>query len=283
MTDRSVGRPSPDALTKPLGRRGIIGRKALKKFLYSQLSLRQGVMIVLGKEQPLVRFTVEDDPPSVYVVFRVRDDRVADLPTIFGLPPHLPPTPIRCVAGEEPQYYLVLNYYRVSGLAVGLRAEWSIFVADAEGIPRYMVVDACSEKFSIDPVDLNTRRSRVDHRREADRIVSVIGADDRAFECAIELNDVEPTYVTTDPQWSRANDYIYWTNGICDRTFYDAGMHNAKVRRVEATSCTITDRTPWRDLVEPEPAHVLVFEDAIELAMSPWENLRSIRPTMMRR
>jgi hypothetical protein len=279
MVDRAAVRPSPDALSKPLTRRGRLGRTALKKFLYSQLSLRQGLMIVLGKEQPLVRFTVEADPPSVYVVFRVLDDRVADLATIFGLPSHLPPTRIRCLEGEEPQYYLVVNYYRVSGLAVGLRAEWSIFVADGQGVPRYMVVDACSEKFSIDPVDLNTRRSRVEHRRDANQIVSVIGADDRAFECTIDLSKAEPTFVKTDPQWARANDYIYWTNGICDRTFYDAGMHDAKVRRVASESCVISDHTPWRDLVDPEPAHVLVFEGPIELAMSPWENLRTVAPT----
>jgi hypothetical protein len=277
VTRRSNVVTSPYALSKPLTRRGVLGRKVLKKFLYSQLALRQGLMIVLGKEQPLVRFTVEGDPPSVYVVYRVRDDRVADLGVVFGLASGLVPTPIRCIDGEAPQYYLVLNYYRVSGLARGLRAEWSIFVADEIGVPRYMVVDACSNEFSIDPVDVKTRRSPVAHRREANRIVSAIGEADRSYECTIDLDDDATDFVKTDPQWSRANDFIYWTNGICDRTFYDAGMHDARVRRVPATSCTIIDRTPWRELVEAEPVHVLVFEDAIELAMSPWENLAHIR------
>jgi hypothetical protein len=280
MNSRSNGTASPDALSKPLTRRGILGRKALKKFLYSQLALRQSVMIVFGKEQPLVRFTVEGDPPSVYVVYRVRDDRVDDLATIFGLPAGLTPTRIACIADEDPQYYLVLNYYRVSGLARGLRAEWSIFVADHEGIPRYMVVDACSNEFSIDPISIKTRRSSVAHRREGNRVTSTVGDSGRSFECTIVIgDDGAAPFVRTDPQWSRANDFIYWTNGICDRTFYDASMHDARVRRVDVDACSIVDRTPWCRLVEPRPAHVLVYEDAIELAMSPWENLARVSPT----
>lgn len=252
----------------------------MKKFLYSQLALRQGLFIVLGKEQPLVRFTVESDPPSVYVVYRVRDDRVADLPRIFGIADGFESTPIRCIAGETPQHYFALNFYRVSGIARGLRAEWSIFVGDAAGVPRYMVVDACSKEFSIDPIHLNTRRGPVEHRRDGNSIVATIGDAARSYSCTIDLGagDTSP-FVRTDPQWSNANDFIYWTNGICDRTFYDAGMHDARVRRVDPTACTFDDRTPWAELVDPVPAHVLVFEDAIELAMSPWENLTSVRPT----
>ena len=63
-------------LTKPLTRAGLRGRKALKRFLYAQLAMRQAVMIAIGREQPLVPFTVEADPPSVYFVYRIRPEVV---------------------------------------------------------------------------------------------------------------------------------------------------------------------------------------------------------------
>ena len=41
------------------------GRSLLKRILYSQLYVRDSFMIMLGRTKPLVRFTVEDDPPSL--------------------------------------------------------------------------------------------------------------------------------------------------------------------------------------------------------------------------
>ena len=269
----SVGVP----LTKPLTRRGLRGRRALKRFLYAQLALRQALMIALGRELPLVPFTVEADPPSVYYVFRIRPELVGALAARLGLPPHLPLTAIRCLEGDDPAHLLVLNVYRVSGLANGLRAEWSVFVADADGVPRYMVFDARSSKVSMDPVDVITRPSPVKHRREGAVISTRVGEGEATFTATIEMppGDAAPR-VSPAPEWAIANDFIYWGNGICDRTFYAAGMVDPRQRKVPAGAVTVEDRTPWAELVEPDPVHVLVLEDAIELVISPWENLSRI-------
>ena len=74
-------------------------------------------------------------------------------------------------------------------------------------------------------------------------------------------------------EWIEANDYIYWLNGICDRTFYDSGLANARTRQIPSSEVTISDDTRWGRFVEATPRHVIVFEDAIEFAMSPWWNL----------
>ena len=235
-------------------------------------------MIALGKEQPIVNFTVEADPPSVYLVYRLRAEVVDGLLARLGCDPRLDLMKVRCLADDEPDYLVALNYYRVSGLARGLRVEWSLFIEDPEsaGVPRYMVFDACSAEFSIDPIDLNTRRTQIEHHRDGSNIVTRI-ADEGGrggFECLIEVppGDGAPL-VRTHPEWSIANDFIYWTNGICDRTYYDAGMHHANVRDVPSEFVKITDHTVWASIVEPDPVHVLVFEGRIQLAMSPWENL----------
>ena len=55
-------------------------------------------------------------------------------------------------------------------------------------------------------------------------------------------------------------------------------MVDPKQRKVPSSGFTINDGTPWAELVEPEPVHVLVFEEAIELVISPWENLDRLNP-----
>ncbi len=266
-------------LTRPLTRRGRRGRTILKRFLYTQLALRQAFMIAIGREQPLVNFTVEADPPSVYFVYRIRPEIIDQLDKRLGLPPHLHTVPIRCLRDEEPAHLLTLNVYRVSGLANGIRAEWSVFVGDESGVPRYMVFDARSSQASMDPVDIITRASAVVHERRGSVIETQVGTGPTSFISTITLppGDEAPLVVPA-PEWATANDFIYWGNGICDRTFYDAGMIDPKQRKMPPSAITIEDGTAWADLIEPEPVHVLVFEDAIELVISPWENLGRLKP-----
>lgn len=262
------------ALTKPLTRRGRRGRTFLKRYLYAQLALRHAAMIALGKEEPLVGFTVEADPPSVYLVYRIRQDALETLPDLLRLPDRLRPTPIRCLADDEPEYLMALNLYRVSGLAKGIRAEWSIFVGDEHDVPRYFVIDARSSETSMDPVDIITRATTVEHERRGETIVSRVGDGAEAFRSTIDLAaEPDAPLVVPSAEWAAANDFIYWGNGICDRTYYDAGMHDSRMRRVGADALDQSDSTPWAAIVEPDPVHVLVFEHAIELVISPWENL----------
>jgi hypothetical protein len=266
--------PDTSPLAPPLTAAAVVGRQVLKRFLYSQMALRQGLMIALGREQPLVRFTVEADPPSVYWVFRLRPDELDGLAGRLGLPAHLESTPIRCLADDEPAHLLTLNVYRVSGLANGIRAEWSMYVGDADGTPRYLVVDARSSQMSMDPVGIITPATPVSHRRAGDALHTAVGEGDRSFECELALSGHDSDErVRPAPEWVTANDYIYWANGICDRTFYDAGLADPNQYRLPASAATIVDRSRWASLIEPQPAHVLVFRDAIQFVVSPWENV----------
>lgn len=260
-----------EATQHTLTRRGRRGRVVLKRFIYAQMALRSAVMIALGKEQPLVRFTVEDDPPSVYLVFPIRPEAVAMLPERLGLPPGMELAPIRCLVGDEPRHVLALNVYRVSGITNGRRAEWSVFVTEPDGTARYMVIDARSSSRSMDPVDLFTKSSRVDHRREGDAIEMTVGGQGRAFEATIQLGAAAPA--ANDREWVTANDRIYWGNGVRDRTFYDAGLADAAMVAVPPGDVTLNDASEWSDVVEADPVAVLMFTEAIEFVVSPWENV----------
>ena len=258
-----------------LSRRGLRGRRALRRFLYSQLAMRSAVMIALGREEPLVRFTVEADPPSVYLVFRIRESERERLQADLALPPGFALAPLRCLRDDDPEFLLTLNVYRVSGITNGMRAEWSVYVDDGSGHPRYLVVDARSSTRSMDPVDVLTAPSRVDHERIGDRVSMTIGPDAEAFRADIPVPADAPRAVTA-PEWATANDRIYWRNGVCDRTFYDAGLADADQVEVAGAEVALHDDSAWAGYVDATPVRVLVYRQAIEFVVSPWANLREL-------
>jgi hypothetical protein len=262
--------------TKPLSRLGQIGRGILKRFMYSQLMILSGLKIAIGKENPLVRFTVENDPPSIYWVYRIKSSMIKELEQKLGIPEKFSLCPIRCLEADEPEYLLTINAYRVSGLANGLRAEWSVFIRDGENTPRYLIIDARSSQLSVDPVDIITKASTVIHERKDNKIHTQIGEGDHAFRSTMTLTGLE-TSITTSRDWVSANDYIYWGNGICDRTFYDTGLANANQVRISNEHCELMDGSVWSQYLEPTPAHILMLRNSIEFVISPWENIDRIR------
>ncbi len=257
-----------------LTRTGRFLRRALKRFLYSQLALRESFLILIGRSHPLVLFNVEADPPSVYVNFRVRADRVAALGEALDLPDGLALVPIRCLAGEAPFHAITLNAYRVSGLVNGVRAEWSAFVRDAGGVPRYLVLEAQSDVGSMDPVHVVTRAGRMEHVLEGDRLrTRVTTANGGEFAAELRLPPPgEREALAAAPEWIEANDRIYWRNGICDRTFYDGSLATAPLWRVPAAGVQVADGSAWAAFLEPEPVHVVMLSRRVQFAISPWWN-----------
>jgi len=251
-------------------------RVVLKRFMYSQLSLLNGLLIAIGREKPLVRFTVEADPPSVYLNFAIQPEQLAAFEAELGLP--LPLSPIACLEGDEPFHCLTLNVYRVSGLSNGIRAEWSTYISDADGIPRYLVVEAQTEQGTMDPVEIVVRPGRVSYTETDGRLAMTVGSDGDTEFTAELARPTDGPKVQASHQWVTANDYIYWRNGVCDRTFYDAGLANPSARGVSPDEVQITNTTPWARFLDPVPRSVVVFDKAIEFAISPWWNIDDLRP-----
>jgi hypothetical protein len=251
----------------------FLGRRIVKRFIYSQLSLKDAIFILLGKDQPSIPFTVEADPPSVYFNFRVKPEKVVEFERYLALPDHLPLAPVRCLRDDSAEVLLTLNVYRVTGISQGLRAEWSTYVRDEAGKPRYMVVEARSSTFSMDPVDIITRASRVEHVREKHRISTCIESNEGQLFTANCNTSSEADQVELAGEWIAANDYIYWRNGVCDRTFYDAGLADAQVLALPANAIKIDDDTHWAGFLEATPKHTLIFTEAIDFMISPWWNV----------
>lgn len=249
------------------------GRKALKRFLYFQFALRDALFILLGKEQPSIAFTVKENPCSVYFNFRVRPECRDEFLSYINLAEGLEPCPIRILEDADPEWTLTLNVYEVSGISRGMRAEWSTYIRDSEGTPRYMVVEARSSEFSMDPVDIVTKKGRVEHSMSATEVQTVVASEEgQLFSSALQLKENQPLAQIAD-EWIEANDFIYWRNGICDRTYYDANMIAARVRNIPTEDASIDDQTHWARFLEPQPMHILKYEGPLNFMITPWANI----------
>ncbi|NND66570.1 MAG: hypothetical protein HKN19_03185 [Halioglobus sp.] len=238
--------------------------------MYSQLTLRDAVLMLFGKAEPRLPFTVKAEPSSVYYNFAVKPEQAEAFERYITLPAGFRLAPMRCVVGEEPQLLLTLNVYEVTGLAVGIRAEWSTYIYDERGIGRYMVLEARSSEYSMDPVDIITKKGRVEHTMSDSDIRTVVASnDEQLFTCTLRMHDEQPLAAIA-PEWMAANDFIYWRNGFCDRTYYGETMVNARVRQAAASDYEIDDATHWAPFIEAEPVHVLRYENALDLMITPW-------------
>ena len=74
-------------------------------------------------------------------------------------------------------------------------------------------------------------------------------------------------------EWVAANDFIYWLNGVNDRTFHNATAHSAPLISIDPADVTLADNTEWAPFVDPVPGHVLVYLDKIQFMIGPWWNV----------
>jgi hypothetical protein len=249
------------------------GRRFLKRFLYFNLALRDAFLILFGRAQPNIAFTVEDHPCSIYFNFRIRPECREEFTRYINLAGGLPLSPIRCLADEDPELILTLNIYEVSGIVSGLRAEWSTYIVDKEGKPCYMVLEARCAKGSLDPVELFTQPGRVEHSMTSSAVESLVASNEGAlFRSTCKLREEHPV-ARIATEWIVANDNIYWRNGIYDRTYYDGNMIDAPVRSIPIEDVSIDDQTHWVRFVDPEPKHVLKYDGPLHFMITPWFNV----------
>jgi hypothetical protein len=128
-----------------------------------------------------------------------------------------------------------------------------------------------------------TKVGRVSHEVSGDSLESQAeSARGGRFLCTCRIPEKDEKAdgdksVRAAAEWVEANDFIYWLSGICDRTFYDAGLANARIRQLDPSEFSIKDDSFWGRFADPIPRHVIVFDDAIEFAISPWWNLDDMK------
>ncbi|HMP73419.1 MAG TPA: hypothetical protein PKE55_09180 [Kiritimatiellia bacterium] len=252
--------------------------RLFKRISYSEITRRAAEDIRLGRQQPLLPFVVKQEPPSIFVHFEIRPDRLGALIGALGLPPGFQLVPIPVLEGDDPRFLISLNIYAVEGLGGALsgnRAEWSVYVSKDGGRPSFMVVEARASVFSLDSVNWFTRGTTLTHARGPGGIQSFVAADGgRFFQSVITtagLASAVPVFASA--RWAAANDRIYWTDGVADRVYYDGLLVDTPLLSVAPSGLSFTDTTRWREFVFPEPVGVQVFQTALEFVISPWYNV----------
>jgi hypothetical protein len=272
----------------------IASRHELKRLFHIMEAKDNTDGIASFTDKPWVNFTVLGDPPyppSVFINYEIRPDQVQPLTDYLVAAERLPDgfvmKPLAIIESDPaPAYYLVLNYYTMTGLAVGVRYEWSIFVEDPEnGKPRFLVIDALAEGITMDPVQgLNTVGDPVSHTHdtENDQLVSIAqkhdgsGGQEHYFTAIIDWPPAgTPVVSSSTREFVTANDFIYWGGGICDHGKYNGSVHNRSLTVISPNNFQITDDTPWFDYVHATPRSVYVYQNTLDIVLSPWWNLQA--------
>jgi hypothetical protein len=191
------------------------------------------------------------------------------------------------------RFYLTLNLYGVSGLSgflSGVRADWSIYVSRPGDRPSYMVVLTDHSELSLDTVNGFVEGNDMKHERRDSGIFTFIPVrqddddwskkdkqepeEETYFECLISSAGLDTAdRVLPTRRWVAANDMIYWRNGVSDRSLYNGNFFDSPVLSVGPNLVTITDNTVFKELVNPVPKSVVVYENQYELSVSPWFSL----------
>ena len=243
--------------------------------------------VVHGGNPPFLNFNVGGSPNSIFINFEFKDQAARQAFEADHLPAGITLAPIRILAGETPRYFLVLNIYQSSGgLVEGARAEWSVFINDPiTNEPRFTVIQAAAAAISADPVSLLTFPEPVTHVLnqvpEPDTIDSYVGVVDPVTQVETEyfsssINWPEPP-VSSNTRLARefvvANDYIFWGNLVADRGLYNSTFHSREVVLIDANEFSVTDNSRWKDYVNAAPVHTMVYQNPLDLVVSPWWNL----------
>ncbi len=257
-------------------------RALLKKLVHAMDAVDYAEGVFHGGNVPWMNFDVGGDPNSIFINFEFRDRAQIEAFEANELPEGFVLAPLRILETDEPTYFLVLNVYNSSGeLVAGARAEWSVFVEDPEdGHPRFLVVQAAAANVSADSVNLLTLPEPVTHEFEGGDIVSYVGVEDpdggeeqHYFSSRVVWPQDPEDRVGFARQFVAANDFIYWGNGVADRTLYNATMHNREGVRISDADIAITDDSRWSSYIKPVPKHSYVYLNPLEIVISPWWNL----------
>ncbi len=247
--------------------------RIIHRYMFFSMHFQNAILTLFGKVENNIPFTVVADPASVYFNFRIKPDQLDAFTQYLNLPEGMALAPMQCFDGEEPDYLLTANIYEVTGLTKGLRCEWSTYIKDADGVPRYLIVEARASKRSMDPMDFITPKSRVEHAMTDEAITSVVESEDgKLFRSTIRRNPSAPT-VRAHGQWIEANDYIYWRNGVIDKTYYGAGFAKGLMKQYTMDDVELSDETHWTQFVEATPKHIVQCEEALNFSVVMWSNV----------
>jgi len=280
-----------------------------KKTVFSGLEFQRACSILplegcppgLPPQQPLIDLVAQD---MLYFNWEIPAANIEALKSglaTLGLPPSFDLAPIEIVKGEKARYYLSLNFYKTpiytpeGELIINYRSEWSTYVTGPDDEkPRYMVFQVHSSEPSPDPtvpqLGFISPPAEVLYEREGDEIMvsnPVFEANftmspgfSRAFppngkvkDKGKRANGVVGKTVLVGQPWAEANDALYWINGVADTARYNGNLTDSPMLSINPNQVRLSNDSPWSAFVPEKPTHVLLFQQPLEFAFTPYFNL----------
>lgn len=240
-----------------------------------------GVNIMQGLEESMANFRVELAPAAYFANFVIPDDKIQMLEEEV-LPKGFKLAKMSMIRGGEERYMMTLNVYAASGLAPGLRAEWSVYVT-REGYSKqkfFMIIDIAADGKSLDPVNLWTEPAEhftydVSPSGYANNNYVEAG---KSFSLAFQIPPEEEFVYNLNTKWVQANDEVYWSNGIYDRLFYNGEVLDTFIALAPTDSIGISNNTPMAKYIETKPFEVVIFKEKQDYQIRAWYNVEEIVP-----
>jgi len=272
--------PIPTSAINKSAEEIIASRHELKMLFHIMEARHNWTGIATSVSRPWKNFFVNSYPPSVFVLYKVLDDQAAF--SAAFLPAGFEMMPMRILESDTPAYFVAINYYEALGIAAGVRFEFNIMVKDpVQDKPRFLVAQALANGISLDPVNGYTSAEPVTHVHDGSQLISEAlqdldgdgVKDENYFSSTIVWPQASPQYDRTTREFVAANDYIFWGGGVCDHGFYSGSMHNRDVTVIPPADYDISNDTLMAPYLEPTPNSVYVYQNALDIVMSPWWNL----------
>jgi hypothetical protein len=241
-------------------------------------------------QEPLVDLVAEN---MLYFNWEIPEQNIAAIEDSLGLEAkgfHI--VPIEIIEGEKPKYYLSLNFYSVDIAGdVTYRSEWSVYVAKAgDPKPRYMVVEILSSEDAADPTywpleippnEWFLRPGTEVSYAMLDGQVEVSNPDFMAtfsLQPGLGGRNKSPVAsgktVKVGQPWAEANDALYYDNGIADTALYNGNLTDARLLAINPNKVQISNNSSfWSAFVGEKPDHVLLYQEPLNLAFTPYFNL----------
>jgi hypothetical protein len=265
----------PELPLDPVFRDELLETKAT---VFSTLEMERAEAIDERMAEPLADFVLEGAPPAIFLNFEILPDRLEHFAASIPLPRGFKLAPIEPYNGIGKRYFLSLNVYLAGGLAPGYRAEWSVYTTkEGDPRPQFMIVEAQTSGFSIDPVDVITRPAEVFEYAFSDAgALSInIRSPDTTFQAHIPLPE-ELDQRELNLSWAECNNLVYWRNGVADKVYYNGSAYE-NVSLVPTAGVEIEDGTRFADYVRLD--HIFIYEQPQVFVVSPWNNLNELQGT----
>lgn len=252
--------------------------RTVKRLMYSQLGIINAVQVLRDKQNPYIDFKVENHPPAIYLNYRIKPEKLEDFKKAMHIPPDIKLLPVTTMEGGKPEYTLTLNAYRVSGSLINqLRADWSVYIDRGDGKPAYLVVDAFSDKHSMDPVHVVTKPTdyvyteQHNNHKQLDLAMKMPSGKVFEFHYPDDVDKVTREALP-DRTWLAANDFVFWKNGVCDQVYMDGHAYNSPYKQLPVADCMVNAHD-WHEFVEARPYEALALTEPALFIVSPWANL----------